>query len=162
MTQARRFSMVITKPLFALAAPAACALAGLVLAGPVRAQEPACALNGVEPVPVMEKAKAAFLHGRYREFYQVATPYVPDAHKKYPELMGPLAELFPDGFPNCSTVLQRRDAGGMVQEVTMFGLEPPKTGMLSIILTSVPFKDDPEIISFVFNTAIGPVLDELR
>lgn len=34
--------------------------------------------------------------------------------------------------------------------------------MVSIILTAVPFNDEPEIISFVFNSAIGPVLDELK
>lgn len=147
-----RSALVITKSLLALVG----------LAAPALAEEPPCALNGVEPVPVMEQAKAAFLAGEYRRFYKVATPYVPDARKKYPELMGPLAELFPDGFPRCSTVLQRRDAGGMVQEITMFAIEPPNTGMVSILLTSVPFKDEPEIISFVFNTAFSPVLNELR
>ena len=76
--------------------------------------------------------------------------------------MGRLAELFPNGFPRCSTVLQRRDVGGMVQEITMFAIESPDTGMISIILTAVPFNDEPEIVAFVFNSAIGPVLDELK
>lgn len=155
----RDFGLVITKPAAALVVALALALAS---AQPAQAQTPPCKLNGVQPVPVLETAKAAFLAGKYHEFYRVATPYVPDARAKYPELMGPLAELFPDGFPRCATVLQRRDAGGMVQEITMFGMEPPRTGMVSIILTAVPFNDEPEIISFVFNSAIGPVLDELK
>lgn len=155
----RDFGLVITKPLAALALVVPLAL---TFAQPARAQTPACKLNGVQPVPVLETAKAAFLAGKYQEFYRVATPYVPEARAKYPELMGPLIALFPDGFPRCATVLQRRDAGGMVQEVTMFEVTPPQTGMVSMILTAVPFNDEAEIISFVFNSAIGPVLDELR
>ena len=103
-----------------------------------------CTLNGVEPLPVLEAAKAALLKGKYHEFYRLATPYVPDARSQYPALMGRLAELFPNGFPRCSTVLQRRDVGGMVQEITMFAIEPPDTGMISIILTAVPFDDEEE------------------
>ncbi len=138
-------------------------LSGLLgLAGPALAETAPCALNGVEPLPVLEAAKAAFLKGKYHEFYRLATPYVPDARSQYPALMGRLAELFPNGFPRCSTVLQRRDVGGMVQEITMFAIEPPDTGMISIILTAVPFNDEPEIVAFVFNSAIGPVLDELK
>ena len=44
----------------------------------------------------------------------------------------------------------------------MFAIESPDTGMISIILTAVPFNDEPEIVAFVFNSAIGPVLDELK
>lgn len=156
---------VITKALpgpAARATLAALALTGLFAAGAARADEPPCALNGVEPVPVIEQAKAAFLRGDYREFYRAVTPYVPDAREQFPTLMGPVAMLFPDGFLHCSTILQRRDAGGMVQEITMFQVPAPETGAVSIILTTAPFKDEPEVIAFVFNSAIGPVLDELR
>ena len=90
-------------------------LSGLLgLAGPALAETAPCTLNGVEPLPVLEAAKAAFLKGKYHEFYRLATPYVPDARSQYPALMGRLAELFPNGFPRCSTVLQRRDVGGAV------------------------------------------------
>ena len=92
---------------------------------PATATEPACALNGVQPVPVLETAKAHFLRGEYAQFYRIATPFVSDAEARYGEVMGQLPVLFQGGFTDCSTVLQRREVGGMVQEMTLFAVRPP-------------------------------------
>ncbi|SMO37150.1 hypothetical protein [Paracoccus laeviglucosivorans] len=132
-----------------------------LLASPVFADAP-CALNGTEPVAVHEAAKADFLAGRFEAFFQAATPLVQDRDAKFDEVMGPLARLIPDGFAECSTVMQRRDTGGLVQEVSLFKLKPPGSGHLSLLLTSAPVEGEQKIAFFRYNDQISQVLEAVR
>ena len=129
---------------------------------PATATEPACALNGVQPVPVLETAKAHFLRGEYAQFYRIATPFVSDAEARYGEVMGQLPVLFQGGFTDCSTVLQRREAGGMVQEMTLFTVKPPGSGMMSLLLTSAPIGDEDMVIFMTFSSKMSRVLEEIH
>ncbi len=121
-----------------------------------------CALNGVQPVPVLETAKAHFLRGEYPQFFRVSTPFVIDAEARYAGVMGKLPVLFKDGFADCTTVLQRRDAGGMVQEMTLFTVRPPASGMMSLLLTSAPIGGKEMVIFMTFNSQMTNILQELH
>lgn len=149
---------VITKSLLLALA---CAGAPLGAAGADPAPSP-CALNGAAPVPALEAAKAHFLKGEFAQFYRVATPLVPDAEDRYAEVIGKLPELFSGGFSSCSTVLQRRDQGGMVQEVTLFTVRPPNSGMMSLLLTSAPIDGEETVIFMNFSSQMSRVLEQVH
>ncbi len=123
---------------------------------------PPCALNGVAPVPTLETAKAHFLKGEYPEFYRATTPFVADAEARYGDVMGKLPVLFHGGFSACATILQRRDAGGMVQEMTLFSVKPPGSGMMSLLLTSVPIEGEDMVIYMTFSSQMSRVLEEVH
>lgn len=123
---------------------------------------PPCALNGVAPVPEIETAKAHFLKGEYPQFYRVATPFVADAEARYGDVMGKLPVLFHGGFSACSTILQRRDPGGMVQEMTLFTVKPPGSGMMSLLLTSAPVDGEDRVIYMTFSSLMSRVLEEIH
>ena len=151
---------VITKSL-----PLTAMLVGALMGAqvlPATAAEPACALNGVPPVPVLEAAKAHFLRGEYAQFYRIATPFVSDAEARYGEVMGQLPVLFQGGFTDCSTVLQRREAGGMVQEMTLFAVRPPGHGIMSLLLTSAPLGGEEKVIFMTFSSQMSSVMEELH
>ncbi len=132
-------------------------------AGPAAADAPPpCALNGIAPVPVLETAKAHFLKGEYPQFYRATTPFVADAEERYGDVMGKLPVLFHGGFSTCSTILQRRDAGGMVQEMTLFTVKPPGSGMMSLLLTSAPIGDEDMVIFMTFSSKMSRVLEEIH
>ena len=151
---------VITKSRRLVAALAMVFAGGL--AAPVMAAKPPCALNGVQPVPVLETAKAHFLKGEYPEFCRIATPFLSDAEARYRELFQQMAELFKGGFTDCSTVLQRREAGGMVQELTLFSIRPPGRGVMSLLMTTAPLKEGEKVVFMSFNTQLARVMEQLH
>lgn len=134
----------------------------LLWAGQGVAQTPACALNGLEPMALTETVKAAFLAGRYDEFYRLATPLVPHAQERYGDVIGKLPVLLPSGFADCSTILRRRDPGGMTQEVSLFSMKKPGTGVLALLLVSAPIAGREQIVFFGFHEEITQVLEDLR
>ena len=142
--------------------PAALAFVLLAWAGQGLAQTPPCALNGLAPLALQDEAKAAFLAGRYEAFYRLATPLVPDAQRGYGTVIGKLPVLLPSGFADCSTILRRQDQGGLTQEISLFRLKPPGTGVLALLLVTAAVGGKEQVIFFSFNEKITQVLEELR
>lgn len=78
------------------------------------------------------------------------------------EIIGPVQNLFPDGFPDCAVVMQRRDDGGMVQEVSLFRVPAPGKGYMALLLTAVPLGSDHRVVYFSYNDQISQVLEDVR
>ena len=137
------------------------ALAAFCLSAPAMAQEPVCAMADAVPVPELEPAKQAFLTGEFDDFLTLATPLMKSSRESLEEPIARMKEHFPDGFESCQTILQRRDAGGFVQEISTFDF-PGSDFPMSLILQAAPVRGELGIVSFTFNTKIGGVLGELR
>jgi hypothetical protein len=136
-------------------------LAAICAGAGVWAQEPICSMEAAEAVPVFETAKALFRKGDYLAFYNLSTPLVLERDAKFDTLMGGIAQAVPDGFEGCATVLQRRDDGGMVQEVSLF-LLPEKRGTIGLYMMAAPLSGDMRVIVYSYSTDIGEVLSSVR
>ncbi|MEM8579004.1 MAG: hypothetical protein AAGF60_14235 [Pseudomonadota bacterium] len=125
------------------------------------AAEPICDMGGAEVVPVMEPAKAAFLAGEFDRFAELTTTIMRDGPALFGDATERLKTLFPSGFESCQTIAQRRDMGGMVQEVTTFNIRG-NTAPMSIYLLAAPLRGEMQISYVNFNTTMNDVLDSLR
>jgi hypothetical protein len=120
---------------------------------------PACAFTGPTVFPEMETAKVAFLAGDYAGFFALAAAQMPNTDGV--ALMAGIAEAVPDGFASCTTVVQREDVGGLVQEITLFQL-PEGKGPISVYVQSALIDGQRVILQFSFNTSLDAVLEKLR
>ncbi|WP_322865157.1 hypothetical protein U5922_002470 [Aquicoccus sp. G2-2] len=132
----------------------------LVAAGPALA-DPVCEMRGAEPLPVFETAKAAFLKGDFSAFLGSATVLMRGERAALEAPLAKLADLVPSGFDSCQTILQRRDIGGLVQEVTTFDI-PGKSFPISLYLQAAPVKGAMGITSLSYNSKLDTVLNELH
>ena len=55
-----------------------------------------------------------------------------------------------------------REAGGMVQEMTLFAVRPPGRGMMSLLLTSAPLGGEEKVIFMTFSSQMSSVMEELH
>lgn len=133
------------------------ALALAVLAGPAFAQEP-CPPAGGQAFAVLEAAKSEFLTGDYAAFHGRLARFIRGTD--FQQLFNPLIVAAPQGFPSCTTVLQRVETGGMVQEVILFELSDGFP--LGLYLLAAPVRGELSFLSFKYSTSIGDVMDELR
>jgi hypothetical protein len=130
------------------------------LATGVQAQsEPVCDFTGPTLFPELEEAKAAFLAGDYDGFFALSAAQMPTVDGT--ELMAGITQAVPDGFTGCTTVVQREDAGGFVQEVTVFQL-PDDKGMIGLYLQSALIDGERAILQFTFNSTLDETLEKLR
>lgn len=134
--------------------------AALVLVASPAFAEPVCEMRGAEPLEIMETAKASFLKGDFQEFSRVATELMGASRKTLEKPIGQLEGLFPNGFEDCQTIVQRRDAGGMVQEVTTFNIKGQDFPM-SLYLLAAPIRGEMKISYLNFNTTMTEVLKSL-
>ncbi len=132
----------------------------LALAASPAVAENTCEMRGAEPVEILEAAKEAFLKGEFQEFSKVATELMGSSRKALEKPLGQLEGLFPNGFEDCQTVVQRRDVGGMVQEVTTFNIKGQDFPM-SLYLLAAPIRGEMKISYLNFNTTMTDVLDSL-
>lgn len=112
-------------------------------------------------IPVIERAKEAFLTTNYREFIDIGGDMFPGFEQSFDSLFGPIQEVFPNGYERCETILQRREEPGFHQELVFFfpkGFDGPVT--LHLIVAEVA--GEMRMISFNYNTAIGEVLGGLK
>ena len=121
-----------------------------------------CEMGGAEPEPTFEPAKAAFLAGDFDAFAELTTSMMPAGPAVFGDAIGQLKGLFPNGFESCQTIVQRRDVGGLVQEVTTFNIAGSNSGPMSIYLLAAPVRGDMQISSINFTTTMNDVLDSLR
>lgn len=136
------------------------ALFSAVLAGAAMA-EPICEMRGAEEVPALEAAKAEFLKGDFSEFSNVATEIMGNARNQLKEPLERMGVLFPDGFESCAVVLQRRETGGMIQEVSTFVIKDQEFPM-SLYLLAIPIRGEWKIAYLNFNSTLSDVLSSLR
>lgn len=134
------------------------------LAGTALANAP-CSLQGLEPIPVMETAKAHFLNGSYEKFSDALQPVITLDQEKFSNIFGPIANAAPNGFDTCSTVLRRVDDGGLVQELVLFtGLNRSgrKDQIFSLYLVAAPLENEPRLVLFSMKETIGGALEEVK
>ena len=145
-----------------LAVVTTAALIAMAGTGQAQSLSSPCALNGLAPAPVQDEIKSAFLAGQYETFYRLSTPLISDASERYAEIIGPLPTLVPTGFADCSTILRRRDEGGMTQEVSLFSLKPPGSGVIALLLVTAPVAGKEQVIFFSYNDKVTQVLSALH
>ncbi|MDF3607822.1 hypothetical protein PE067_17755 [Paracoccus sp. DMF-8] len=124
-----------------------------------------CSLQGLEPIPVLEKAKEHFLHGRYESFSDALQPVIELDEQQFSNIFGPISKAAPKGFDSCSTVVRRVDDGGLVQELVLYsGLNRSgrQDQILSLYLVAAPLGDDLRLVLFSMKDTIGMALDEVR
>lgn len=109
--------------------------------------------------PILEESKALFLKGDFRGYLATVDTFFPDLD--YGPLFEPLSALAPDGFDGCTTIAQRVDTGGMVQEITLFDL-PGDQGPLSLYMAAGPVEGELTVLLFSFNGKLSVILDKLR
>ncbi|MEL6883688.1 MAG: hypothetical protein AAFP87_04205 [Pseudomonadota bacterium] len=122
---------------------------------------PMCDMGGADVLPVFEDPKAAFLAGDFQRFGEVTSALFTNGIAAYGDALDKMAELFPDGFDSCQTVVQRRDLGGMAQEVITFNTQAHAAPM-SVYLLATPIRGEMSITYVNFNTKMIEVLDNLR
>ncbi len=123
------------------------------------AQEPSCAFTGQTIFPELEGAEAAFLAGDYARFVGLAGAAMPQLDAD--ALIAPLADAVPDGFASCSTVLQREDVGGLVQELTVFSA-PEGAGLVVLYMQSALIDGSRRILQFSFDSDLNKMLALLQ
>lgn len=77
------------------------------------------------------------------------------------EPLGKLTQIVPDGFDSCQVIAQRRDVGGMIQEVSTFSA-PGELQPVSLYLLVMPVRDEMIVGQVNFNTSVGPVIGSLK
>lgn len=70
-----------------------------------------------------------------------------------------IATTFEAGFDGCTTLVQRRDVGGMVQSVVMYH---GKAGPLFGFFRTAEIKGEVKLVTFSLNTSSEEILEKLR
>jgi hypothetical protein len=123
------------------------------------AQEPGCAFTGPTIFPEIEAAEAAFLAGDYDGFVGLVAAGMPQLDSA--ALIAPLQEAVPNGFSSCTTILQREDVGGLVQELTVF-TAPDGAGLVVLYAQSALVDGSRRILQFSFDTDLNKMLALLK
>jgi hypothetical protein len=123
------------------------------------AQEPGCSFTGPTIYPEIEAAEAAFLAGDYERFAGLASAGMPQLDSA--ALIAPLQQAVPNGFANCTTILQREDVGGLVQELTVF-TAPEGAGLVVLYTQSALVDGSRRILQFSFDSDLNKMLLLLR
>lgn len=76
-----------------------------------------CALAGGESAVEIQAMNQLILDGRFTDF---AADLEARANMNVSGAMQSVAKAYAAGFESCATILQRRDVGGMTQELVMF------------------------------------------
>ncbi len=140
---------------------AALLLAATIFGARVSAQEAACSMENATPEPALEAAKTLFGKGDYRGFFNASTPFLTNRDAQFDTMMGGVVKAVPSGFSGCATVLQRRDAGGMIQEVSLF-LVADGGGTIALYTMSAPLSGEMKTLLFTFSSDISAVLSAVR
>jgi hypothetical protein len=120
-----------------------------------------CEMSGAVPVPLFEQAKAAFLREDFDGFADVTTEVMGDNGRALDAPLKQLRGLIPNGFDGCQTIVQRRDVGGMIQEVSTFTLRG-QAFPISVYLLAIPIRGEMKIGYVGFNTSLVSVLENLK
>lgn len=135
------------------------AILSLVTAASASAQGTGCAFTGTTVFPELEAAEVAFLGGEYAQFAGLIGAAMPQLDVE--ALIAPLSEAVPDGFASCTTVLQREDVGGMVQELTVFTV-PDGAGLVVLYAQSALIDGTRRVLQFSFDSDLTKMLALLK
>jgi hypothetical protein len=136
------------------------ALLAAMIASPAIAA-PVCEMRDAEPLPLFEAAKAAFLKEDFKAFLDVSTKMMPEKREQLEAPLAKLKQLVPSGFDRCATILQRRDKGGLVQEISTFEMSG-KPFPISLYLQAAPVRGTLQITSLSYNSVLDDVLANLH
>jgi hypothetical protein len=123
------------------------------------AQEPGCTFTGQTIFPEIEGAEAAFLAGDYTRFVGLVGAGMAQADAD--ALIAPLIEAVPNGFTSCTTILQREDVGGLVQELTVF-TAPEGAGLVTLYMQSALIDGSRRLLQFSFDSDMNKMLALLQ
>lgn len=126
-----------------------------------QAHSATCGADRESDIPELEALKSAFLDADYRRFAELAGPYFPDLVENLNGYFGQMMVVFPNPFPSCETVLQRREDPGFYQDVVFYypaGANAP----VALLLVAVRAEGVVRLVEFTFNTAISDVLEDIK
>ncbi len=92
-------------------------LAALLAATAGTAHAQACAFSGDTVQPDIDSFNQMMLDDRYDDFTAAMQASM---GTDLTETMAQLVQIYPGGFSACTTIAQRSDVGGMVQELVIF------------------------------------------
>ena len=90
-------------------------LLALATLGPAHAE--GCPPKDGKVIPVVEEMNALIVAGKFQPFVEEARSVM---GVDWSEAIDPLAAAFSGGFKGCTTIAQRVETGGMVQEIVTF------------------------------------------
>lgn len=76
-----------------------------------------CAFDGGDSVPEIEAFNQMMLDLKFADF---ATALEATANMNIDGAMQSVSEIYAEGFDGCTTTLQRRDVGGLIQHLVIF------------------------------------------
>lgn len=132
------------------------ALAGLLALAPLAAHAEGCAPEGGVEVASFEAMNQLMLDSDFAGFAGAIQQAV---GTDVAEAMGQIGSIFADGFDGCTTIAQRVDTGGMVQNLVVFHGKP---GPLFGYWMGMPDGDGYRVLSFNINTDLDKVMSLMR
>ena len=121
----------------------------------------ACGPDRDADIPELEALKSAFLRADYLQFAELSGPYFPDLVENLNGYFGQMMVVFPNPFPSCETILQRRESPGFYQDVVFYypaGANAP----VALLLVAVEAEGEVRLVEFTFNTSISDVLSDIK
>ncbi len=115
-----------------------------------------CALEGGEPIAEIEELHQLLLDQEYPVFAERIQALT---NVSAGEGMQNVANAFPGGFQGCTTILQRRDVGGMVQSFVVFY---SASGPLFVYWWSATINGEFKVFNFYLNNEPSKVLERMR
>lgn len=120
-----------------------------------------CTGENLVIIPEMEAAKNAFFAGSYDRFIGLMGPNFPGLSDRSGELFDPLKRIVSGAYEACHTVLQRHEAPGFYQDLTMY-YDDEVEGPVTVLLVGADFDGEFRFLEFTYNSSISAVLDSLR
>lgn len=111
--------------------------------------------------PLFEQLKGHFKNAEYRAFLENSGPMLAHEVENYGPYFGVMDELFPEGFHHCQTVLVRTEQPAFRQEVIMYTRDDMR-GPITLLLTGVMIRGQPQLVYFNYNSTVTAVLDQLK
>ncbi|SMY06068.1 hypothetical protein [Flavimaricola marinus] len=134
---------------------AVCLLAGAPAAAQV------CDPSPSEVVPNFEAVKQVFLDGVTRESLGPLLSKMSVSDEMWSGMTTGLANYFPGGFTHCTSVVQRRDDPGLVQEIFSLRTED-EARSLFVYLAGFHMDGEVAVMSLSFQTSVREALEQLR
>lgn len=130
-------------------------IAATFCAMPALAEGPVCALAQGTAIPEIEALNALVLAAKFDEVTAALSVRMGGLA---PDLLDALAAAYPQPFTSCTTLVQRGEDGGLVQEIVVFEGTLP----LFVYWVSGPMGGEIGPLSFNMNSNFAEVLQSLQ
>lgn len=132
------------------------ALAAALALGAAAAHAEGCAPEGGTVLPEVEALNQKILDKDFSGFAEGVKAHI---GVDVAQAMNSVAQIFADGFDGCTTIAQRTDTGGMVQNVVVFDGKPgPLFGYWLAMSQNGKFR----LLSFNIDTDLDAVMGKLH